>query len=125
MIKFRKKVLIVDDDPVMVHYAQKMLRMDGYDVVTAKNETEFRKAVESEHPSLIILDIMLGDKNGPLLYNEMLGKEIKRSTPIIFLSALASDQTPVAAGPGRSYALRGKPFDSDELVREINQMLEG
>lgn len=117
------KILIVDDDAPILELLKFDLLSEGFEVITAKNEAEFRAAVENHHFSLIILDIMLGDKNGPLIYNELLGKGLKRSTPIIFLSALASDQTPVPAGHGRSYALHGKPFDSEELITEIRQMI--
>ena len=117
------KILVVDDDPPILELLKFELTSEGFEVITAKNEMEFRAAVEKEEPALIILDIMLGDKNGPLVYTDMLGKQLKRSTPIIFLSALASDQTPVPPRPGRNYVLHGKPFESEDLVREIHQML--
>ncbi len=118
-----QKILVVDDDPPILELLKFDLMSEGFNVVTAKNEMEFRNAVDNERPALIILDIMLGDKNGALIYNELLGKGLQRSTPVIFLSALASDQTPAPAAPGRSYALLGKPYDSEELIKEIRTML--
>ena len=118
------KILLVDDEEQILELLKFELNSEGFEVFTACNEKEFRHHALSEKPDLIILDIMLGDKNGPLIYDELLAKGlIDRSIPVIFLSALAEDRPPVPAMPGRTYALHGKPFESEELIREIRSLI--
>ncbi len=116
-------ILVVDDDKKILKMLEFHLVSEGFDVVTAKNGDEFRLKALSEKPRLIILDIMLGTENGALIYNELLLSGLDRQIPVIFLTALAEDRPPSPAGPGHTYALYSKPFDSDKLVREIHSRL--
>ena len=117
------KILVVDDDLPILELLKCDFTAEGFEVRTARNEEEFRRQALSEKPDLIVLDIMLGDKNGPLVYDELLAQGLDRSIPVIFLSALAENGTPNSGAPGRKYLLCGKPFDSDELIREIRNLV--
>lgn len=117
------KVLVVDDDPEILQLLELTLLSSGYDAMLARDADEFRTKVWIMKPDLIILDIMLGEDNGPEIYDKLLGQGFDPDVPIIFLSALASDRPAVAPQEGRRYALIGKPFDPDKLVEEISTLI--
>jgi len=53
------KILIVDDDPDVLHTGRVVLEREGYEVVLASSRTEGMKMVADETPDLIILDVMM------------------------------------------------------------------
>ena len=89
----------------------------------AANEVEFREQVLSQKPHVIILDIMLGDQDGTEVYQQLLNEGLDRNIPVVFLSALASDCALTPPRANRRYALVGKPFDSDQFVRELHELV--
>ena len=119
----KPKILVVDDEWSMRELLQHLLTLSGFDVILAADEEEFRKAVFLEKPDAIILDILLGDTDGTDLYKRLLKEGLNEKVPVVFLSALASDRPPTFPRPNRRYALMGKPFDPDMLVRELRHAL--
>ena len=104
------RVLVVDDDPVIVRLLEVNLRLDGYEVETAsRGEQALDRATETD-PDLVILDVM------------MPGLE---EVPVVFLTARAEDAT-----PGRGEELGDvqhvtKPFDPLRLVEMVRRGIAG
>lgn len=122
-MKDNAKILVVDDEKSIQELLRHTLSLSGFDVVTAADDTEFREKVFAEEPDVIILDIMLGDKDGTEVYEALVTEGLSREIPVVFLSALAQDRPPTPPQPGRRYALVGKPFDSDELVSKLHALV--
>ena len=86
MIKARKKILVVDDDPVMVRFSERLLHMDGYAVATALNgKTGLTKAKE-ERPDLILLDVLMPDMSGVELAKRLTTDPETQDIPIVFMT---------------------------------------
>lgn len=120
----KHKILVVDDEWSMRELLQHLLSLAGFEVILACDEEEFRKEIAIHKPDAIILDIMLGDQDGTELYRRLLKEEMLDQTiPVVFLSALATGRPPSMPRPNRQYALIGKPFDPDVLVRELHHSL--
>lgn len=117
------KVLVVDDDPEILELLEITLTSFGFEADLAQNADEFRRKAWVSHPDIIILDIMLGEDNGPEIYDKLLALGLNPEIPIIFLSALASDRPMVTPQEGRRYSLLGKPFDPEKLVAEISHLV--
>lgn len=116
------KILLVDDEIEILHLLEEWLKMNGFEVHSAQNGHEFREKALSLRPDLIILDIMLGGENGPQLYDELLNEGLDRKVPVIFLTGLGEfSESP--ASPGRTYTLRTKPFNPNELVQDIQCLI--
>lgn len=115
----KRKILIVDDEEDIVQLLSEMLTSDGYSVFSANNVREFKECALAEKPDLIILDIMLGQDNGPQAYSALVAEGFDRNVPVIFLSALAEGHTN-KADIGRTYALHTKPFQYDALLNDID-----
>ncbi|MDP3920726.1 MAG: response regulator [Candidatus Omnitrophota bacterium] len=119
----RKTVLIVDDEWAICELLADHLRDTNLRVISANNADEFREKAFSERPDLILLDIMLGNSNGVDVYNRLLAGGLDKNIPVIFMSALADGHPQDHAVQGRHYALYSKPFDTDNLVREIHSFV--
>lgn len=119
----KSKILIVDDDGETRELLSCLLTSEGYEIDEAGCADEFQKQAFAKKPDLIILDIMLGDKNGPLVYEKLLKEGLDSKIPVIFLSGLVEDHPPSPAQEGRLFALRAKPFQLNELLNDISCLL--
>jgi DNA-binding response OmpR family regulator len=115
----KAKILLVDDEKEILELLKDFLLIEGFEVLSAQTGSEFRELALSEKPDLIILDIMLGKDNGVAIYNRLLQEGLERTVPVIFLTGLTEDHSESPASPGRTYALRTKPFNPTELVNDI------
>ncbi len=115
----KQKILVVDDEKDILESLQELLSEEGFEVILAGTVGEFRKKALKSKPDLIILDIMLGQDNALDAYQELLTVGLDSKIPVLFLTGLLQDRPPSPARPGRSYALMGKPFHYEELMKEI------
>ncbi len=109
------KVLIADDDELIVNLIQQNLALEGYETIVAYDGEQAVAMVKEHDPDLIILDIMMPKKDG---YQVCL--EIKETgIPIVMLTAKTdiSDRLIGLELGADDYIL--KPFDSRELVARI------
>ena len=113
-------VLVVDDDPRILRFIRMSLRTAGCDVLTAKDGEEALRLLDSAKPDIMVLDIVMSPMNGL----EVL-KRLRRSSklPVIVMSAHSSSaQEALRLGAS---AFLSKPFNPDQLVREIKSLLGG
>ncbi|MCI0553567.1 MAG: response regulator [Anaerolineae bacterium] len=80
-------VLVVDDVPDILELLDTTLKFKGYRVVTAHNGVEALDAIEQEHPTLIIADILMPRMDGFSLVHRLRLNPQTRDIPVIFLSA--------------------------------------
>jgi len=59
-----EKILVIEDDPNALRFIEYTLEQEGYQVLSAKDGLEGIKKARDEHPSLIVLDIMLPGLDG-------------------------------------------------------------
>ncbi|MFO8009441.1 MAG: response regulator [Dehalococcoidia bacterium] len=119
----RKKVLIVDDDPNLIKSLGFVLEREGYDFDAAMDGEEAMAKVRSEEPGVILLDIMMPQKNGYEVCEEV------RSTPdlsdihIVILSAKSQEtdkRKGLAAGADEYIT---KPFSPHAIVTKVKELL--
>ena len=118
------KILLVDDDLDILEVLRHALIHAGFEVLTAADAEEFRQQTREEKPDVIILDIMLGDQDGPEIYQKLLDNGFDRNIPVVFLSSLAQDCSLIHPQRGRTYALLSKPCDHRELVEELRCLVQ-
>lgn len=111
----REKILIVDDEEGMVHFIRDALCAEGYSVMTASGG-EQAITLARQQPDLIILDVMMPDKDGFEVCRTI--RDVV-SCPILFLSALQNepDRIKGLALGGDDYIV--KPFSIRELKMRI------
>jgi two-component system alkaline phosphatase synthesis response regulator PhoP len=123
-----QKILIVDDDPDLVEAVSIILESKGYAVAAAYGGVEGLEKVKTEKPDLIVLDVMMPDKDGYEVCKELKGDEKYRSIPILLLTAVVSkiSTTKYTQQMGMQTEADDyvdKPVEPDELVRRIEALI--
>ena len=119
-----KTILLVDDEPELLHLLETVLRADGFDhVVTASDVASGLTAYEQYHPDLAILDVMLPDGDGFTLCTYLRSLSTGTPLPVIFLTA--KDETADRLTGLRSGAddYLTKPFSAQELILRMYAVL--
>lgn len=91
------KILIVDDEPDILEFLSYNLNKEGYTVFAASDGEEGIKIAEREHPTLVILDIMMPKMDGVEVCRYLRSKTEFDKTLIAFLTAREEDYSQIAA----------------------------
>ena len=118
-----KRILICDDDPVILRLLQVNLELEGYDVLLAHHGEEAIELTTAEHPDLVILDIMMPKLDGYQTCERLKQVEATKNIPVIFLSAKAQASD---IERGKEYGVAEyltKPFDPNELIDVVDRVV--
>lgn len=117
------RILVIEDDPDALRFAQYTLEQQGYQVLTAANGLEGLRKIREEKPDLIVLDIMLPGMDGFQLCRRLRATESGAKLPILMLTAKAR-------GGDRDTGFRlgadqylTKPASPDQLVASVESLL--
>ncbi|MCD6227975.1 MAG: response regulator [Candidatus Omnitrophica bacterium] len=121
-----KKILLIDDDPLVLKTLKKLLKAEGYCVELAKAAQEGLEKGKTLNVDLIICDVKMPEINGIELIKqvkEFRKNENKPDVPVIFITGYASEDAPIEAIKlgARDYLL--KPFDLDKLLGSVKANL--
>ena len=113
------KILVVDDEPVIKDSIAEILRIHGYQVLTASNGIEGLDVIRQEIPELIISDIMMPEMNGYQFYQRVRSNPEYLWIPFIFLSAKREGED-IRFGKelGVEDYLK-KPIDAEDLLAAV------
>ncbi len=120
----KAKILIVDDEPINVMIANKILQKNGYDTITAKNGQEALDVTSSESVDLILLDIMMPAMSGFEVCSKLQQDDKLKDIPVIFLTAVTDKESIVKGfdAGGKDYLT--KPFNTPELLARVRAHAE-
>lgn len=82
-----KTVLIIEDEEDAAELFAEMMRVSGFRVLKTFSSAPAMHMITSEHPDIIILDIMMPDKSGLDILREMRGDPVLSGIPVIVVSA--------------------------------------
>jgi DNA-binding response OmpR family regulator len=117
------RVLVVDDDPVIVRLLEVNLSLDGYEVETAsRGEQALERATET-NPDLLILDVMMPGLDGWDTCRRLREQQRFADTPVVFLSARSQDDDRSKGLDLGPVAYLTKPFDPIRLMELVRRML--
>ncbi|MEW5909129.1 MAG: DVU0259 family response regulator domain-containing protein, partial [Thermodesulfobacteriota bacterium] len=105
-----KKILVIDDDPVIVKYLVNLFEDNGYTTATASSTMEGLEQVKQEKPDLITLDLQMPKEWGPRFYRKLRQDKLLREIPVIVITGIDGDHAIKDA-----VAYLSKPFDPDKL----------
>jgi DNA-binding response OmpR family regulator len=117
------KILVAEDEPLMLMAIVGKLKKDGYEVTGTTNGREALKAYEETSPDLIITDILMPYTSGL----ELIGivKSNPRNTiPVIVLSGLGEEETVMEAFQLGADDFLTKPFNPTELSMRVKRLLK-
>jgi len=118
------RILVVDDDPDIRRLLSMLLEGEGHQVSDAPDGDRALEMISSQEPELIVLDVMMPKKDGYTVLKEMKASGVRDSTKVLVLTARAAESDWL-----RGYKLGAdqyltKPFDADELVHTVDDLLE-
>lgn len=117
-----KRILICDDDPVILRLVQVNLELEGYDVLLAHHGEEAYQVAVREVPDLVILDIMMPRWDGYQACQHLKANESTKHIPVVFLSAKAQQSD---IEKGKEYGVDEyltKPFDPADLIDVVERL---
>lgn len=115
------KILLVEDDASLGYIISDQLKMDGYNVTLCMDGTEGLKKFNSESFHMCIFDVMMPKKDGFTLAKDI--RKTDKKTPILFLTAKASDEDKIAGFKAGGDDYLTKPFNVEELQLRVAAML--
>ena len=118
------RLLVVDDDPVIVELLRINFEIEGFEVLSASDGREGLERARAERPDLVLSDIMMPRLDGLQLLSELRADPVTAGLPVVLLSAKAQN-----AEVERGLALGAadyvtKPFDPLELLDRVNAVLD-
>ena len=119
----KPKVLICDDDPLLLKLIEYRLAAKGYEVIKAADGAEALSAVARERPNLVVLDAMMPKADGFEVLTRIKADPSLANTPVIMLTARKGEKDIVAALEKGADDYLVKPFIPEELVARLSRLL--
>jgi CheY-like chemotaxis protein len=118
------RLLIVDDDPVVLNLVQIRLKAGGHRVVTATGPAEALRVIEERGlPDLAVLDVSMPGMTGLELLEQLRQQRGAENLPVIFLSARVQPRD-IEAGRALGATYLTKPFVASALLAAVDRALD-
>ncbi|MBD1871426.1 response regulator transcription factor [Cyanobacteria bacterium FACHB-471] len=118
------RLLLVDDEPGLREAVQAYLEDSGFTVNVASNARDGWDLVQQTSPDLVISDIMMPQVDGYQFLKQMREDERFQAIPVVFLTARGMTTDRIQGYQAGCDAYLSKPFDPDELVAIVSNLLE-
>jgi len=137
-----KKILVIDDEPDALTFIETVLLDNGFEPLTTTSAVESLNIAKQKHPDLILLDLIMPDKSGITVFQELKTEPVLKDIPVIVVSGVSqvtgadfrdfSFKLPDPKGQSngevtyvRPEGFVEKPIDPSELLRVIEEVLRG
>ena len=120
----KRKILVVDDEKHIRMLYQEELEEEGYAVATSDGEEPILDLLDRERPDVVVLDIGMPGGDGHTVANRLKNDPLTMFTPIVFLTARTNQNDFELARLNRVDKYLVKPFQVDELVLAVEELVE-
>jgi len=114
------KILVVEDNHLILKVIETKLKKEGYDVISCENGKEAIEKITHSSPDLVITDIMLPYNSG-LEIVSFVKVNLKKNIPVIVLSGMGQEKTIEEAFKLGADDYMTKPFSLSELAMRIKR----
>ena len=124
----KKRIILVDDEPDFCSIVQGQLEKEGFEVELAYNGVEGLEKIRANPPDAIILDVMIPEKDGYEVCNELKGDDKLADIPVVLLTAVASHVTSTRYSHADGMSTEAddyiaKPASAEEITQSIKGLL--
>ena len=119
-----KTILIVDDEPNIVISIEYLMKRAGYEVATAYDGQQALDFLADNSPALMILDVMMPNKNGFEVCKEVRADNRFADMPILMLTAKGREAEMNKGLSLGADAYITKPFSTHDLVERVKALLQ-
>lgn len=116
------KILVVDDDNLVLSSCRRVLEGEGFEVLLAGGVDEALKMIEGTNLQLLLIDIKMPVHDGLFLMKQV--RERLLEIPIIVMSGYSTEETIRSAAEMGAANFIAKPFTPDELVKMVGSVLQ-
>ena len=117
------RIMVIDDEYVLLNAIKKYLMAKQFNIITCNSGKEALKKVKKEKIDLLIVDILMCDMDGYEFVNHLKNDSQLGHIPFIFLTAKGMTEDKIKGYERGCKAYLGKPFDPEELVAIIDNIL--
>jgi DNA-binding response OmpR family regulator len=117
------KILIAEDEAMMLAALRKNLEYEGYEVIATTDGQQAIEKFQQTQPDLVITDIVMPIASGLELIG-LIKSDTERNTPVIVLSALGQEATVLEAFNLGADDFITKPFNPTELSLRVKRLLK-
>jgi two-component system alkaline phosphatase synthesis response regulator PhoP len=118
-----QRILVVDDDKEIVRIIRAYLEKSGYVVLTAFDGESALHITRSDRPDLVVLDLMLPDRDGWNITRVIRADEALAKTPIVMLTARVESGDKIMGLDSGADDYITKPFNPNEVVSRVRAVL--
>ncbi len=118
-----QRILVVDDDRQIVRLVRSYLEKAGFTVLTAYDGDTAMHALRRERPDLVVLDVLLPERDGWELLRWLRADEHLSATPVLMLTARVDDVDKLLGLNLGADDYLTKPFNPDEVVARVRAIL--
>lgn len=118
----KKKILIADDEPNIRSLVSRMLGKD-YIVIEATNGEEAIDIAKRQEPDLILMDLMMPKMDGYAACSSIKADQATKGIPVVMLTGVTHELNKSFAREMGADGYLSKPFNTDELLRQVKQIL--
>ncbi|MDM5176340.1 response regulator [Massilia sp. CCM 8695] len=109
----KRRILIVDDDPLLLQFLNEVIGHAGYDTVTASSGEEALREIAAGEPDMALLDITMPGMTGLELAHHL---KTHTTVPFMFLSAIGDSESSKQAAAYGALGYLVKPVDAERLM---------
>tara|TARA_E500000331_G_scaffold27132_1_gene23102 strand:- start:30 stop:1058 length:1029 start_codon:yes stop_codon:yes gene_type:complete len=114
------KVLVIDDDPIVLDMMKQHLEGEGFEVIVADSGKKGIELARTESPSVITLDILMPEMDGWSVLRTLKADSVTADIPVVMASILDEQKQGLALG-ANDYV--SKPIDRDKLVSALRRLV--
>jgi DNA-binding response OmpR family regulator len=118
------QVLLVDDEPGVRESVKEYLQESGFTVQVASNASDAWQMLQQHAPDLVISDVMMPRVDGYQFLKQLRDDPRYKALPVVFLTARGMTSDRIQGYQAGCDAYLPKPFDADELVAIVENLLE-
>ena len=118
-----KRILVVDDDEMVLMALDELLKPEGYEVHTVPSGTEALKKLDQDGYDLLMLDVIMPEMDGYELCRRIREKEKYKETPVVFLTAKSRDEDRARGLEAGANLYLSKPISPDKLLGIVSDTL--
>jgi CheY-like chemotaxis protein len=118
-----KRILVVDDDEMVLMALEELLKPEGYEVQTVAGGTEALQKLDQGGYDLLMLDVIMPEMDGYELCKRIREKEKYKETPVVFLTAKSRDEDRAKGLEAGANLYLSKPISPDKLLGIVSDVL--
>ena len=119
----QQRIVVADDDPIVVRFLSALFRDEGFDVRSAEDGEKALQVISDFTPDLVILDLVMPYHDGFEVCQKLRARPETRTTPVIILSMKEKEQDALRAFEVGADDYIRKPFNALELVARARKLM--